>query len=392
MGNPITSQELAVMFEQLLAMPPSRAGKRLCSERELSSRLGVDRMKIQRSFDVLVDKGILARRPGSGTFVRKVPKSTQKSTRFNFGKKALSTNDLFAELSSTPIPRQIEKKHRKLKLGLLANDRWESETNRAMIAGIVERVKQEGHDLEVYSAIDSAGIPHSSAWLADNLRASSCDGYILWSFYAPLLHDAFDSKLPPAVFLGEGERQDDLNFAPLVRINLEDAIVRSLRLLAKENYRRIGFIHFHFPKRASSEQSIYDETLSKLGLSYRSMEPCSLDKRQTFEAVERMFNKSRPPEAVYVADDIVLRNVALAWEKLGIVPGVDIGVITHASRSNPLPPGYEWSKMEFHPFQAGRMAVDSLLQDISTVEEELCSFEHIAVWKPGKTHSISSKH
>lgn len=367
-------------------MPPSKAGKRLNSERTLSERFGIDRMKVQRALDVLVERGILARRPGSGTFVRKVPK-VSKGT---LGKSSFQASDLFAERSSTPIPRQIETKHRKLKLGLLTNERWESETNRAMVAGIVERVNQEGHDLEIYNASDNSREPHHSKKLRDRLRKSTCDGYFLWSLYAQIFHEAFGPKVPPAVYLGESDRQDDVNFAPMIRINLEDAIVRAVRLLNNEGYEKIGLIHFG-DFRAESEQMIYDDTLSKLGTSYRSMEACVLDQRKTLDAVKRMFLQPKSPEAIYVADDIIFRSVAPAFKKIGLVPGEDFGLITHASRGNPEPSGFKWSKMEFNPSQTGRMAVDSLLRDISTAEEELCSFEHIAVWKPGETHQIAGK-
>lgn len=392
MEGSISVQELAVILEQLLARRPSKAGQRLCSERDLASRLKVDRMKIQKAFDLLVQKGILARRHGSGTYVRKVPKASGKSVKIKWGDKFLGAQDLFAKPSAVPVRRQIRQEHRKLRLALLPNENWQSESNNLVFAGIKDRIKQEGHHLEIYTGHAQDGKVVSTKQLVDKLKKNPVDGYILWTPYLPILEEAFQGKNPPAVFIGAQAREIDLDCAPIVRIDLEDALVRGLRLLAREGYQRIALIGFASVERVGDDdQNIYEETMSRLGLSYRSVIFCPLNDKAVSVLVRRMFESPNRPEAVYVTDDIVLRHVLPIWKALEIIPGENLAVISQTNRGNALPPSYEWSRIEFHPFQVGRMAVDSLLQEIETAGEEICSFEHLGVWLPGKTHLLPGK-
>jgi hypothetical protein len=51
-------------------------GDRLPSERELAADAQVSRTTAVAAYEVLVDRGLLERRPGSGTFVRSRPRRT----------------------------------------------------------------------------------------------------------------------------------------------------------------------------------------------------------------------------------------------------------------------------------------------------------------------------
>ncbi len=371
-------------------MSPSKAGKRLCSERELAKRLNLDRMKVQKSFDLLVEKGILARRHGSGTYVRKVPRSSGEAVPIKLENRLLGAHDLFAEPSSTPLRRQIRREHRKLRLALLPNENWHSESNNLVFAGIRDRIRQEGHDLEVHTGNtrDRVGAAH----LVDELQKDPADGYILWTPYLPVLNKAFHGKNPPAVFIGAQAREIDLECAPIVRIDLEDALVRGVRKLAAQGHHRIALIGLASIERVGGvDRIIYDETMSKLGLPYRSAVFCPLDDKAAAKSIREMFEGPLCPDAVYVSDDIVLRHILPTWIALGLIPGENLAVISLSIRGHPLPELYDWSRIEFHPFQVGRMAVDSLLQEIETAGEAICSFEHLGVWIPGKTHLLAKE-
>lgn len=393
MEKTITVQELAGLLEQLLSKRPSRTGQRLCSERDLSARLKVDRMKIQKTFDFLVEKGILVRRHGSGTYVRKIPKGLKKSDRIKWGGDILKTEDLFAKPSTAPVRRQLRQEHRTLRLALLPT--WDSESNHSILDGIKDRVRREGHQIKTFTldqVLPEDVPPHTippDPKLVAKLQADPFDGYILWARYVPVMQMAFPDQNPPCVYLGSGARENDLNCAPLVRVDLEDAMVRGLRLLAREGFQRIGLIRFaSMSRELEADQKLYDETLSQLGLEYRHIESCRLNEKEALATMRRMFSSKNKPQAVFVDDDILLRHIVTAWKALDIVPGENLAVITVANRGNSLPVDWDWSRLEFHPVQVGRMAVDCLLREIQTAGEELCSFEHLSVWRPGSTHRL----
>jgi len=394
MDKTISVQELADFLEQLLSKKPSKTGQRLCSERDLGEKLNIDRMKVQKAFGLLMEKGIITRRIGSGTYIRKVPKRSGSSQQILWnGDTPVKVEALFAKPSPVPARHQINQEHRSLKLALLPT--WESESNNSILGGIKDRVRREGHEIKTYrikQATKEDVPPHTippDPKLVAKLKEERFDGYILWARYVPVMEQAFPGQSPPCVYIGSGSRDEDLNSAPLVRIDLEDAAVRGLKLLAKEGYEKIGMIRYSSMSRdVVEDERLYHEVLDRFGLSYRNVASCKLKTANAQNIVKKMFLGKDRPQAVFVDDDVLLHYLAAEWANQGITPGKDLAVITISNRGNALPAGWDWSRLEFHPEQVGRMAVDCLLQEIQTAGEELCSFEHLSVWRPGATHQI----
>lgn len=379
-------EELTAILEILLGGHPSRSGKRLCSERELASRLNIDRMKIQKAYDALVERGILARRHGSGTYVRKVPRLSDPSAKAKLGDQNIHSAELFAESSQAVIPRQISKEHKKLQLAVVLNQMWKSNSNDNIFAGIKDRTQHENHSLKMVGKKGTL-LDESDPALIQALQASTADGFILWATYGKAFHAAFPDLRPPVVFIGSLNRETDIEFSPLVRIDLEEASIRGLQLLGKAGHKRIGFIGFKSKERHwNQDEILYDKTMQEMGSSYRSTGFCSLAKGDAKIVAKSMFATSERPDAVYVADDIVLAQILPVWKSMGIIPGQNLGVITLSACGNPLPQEFKWSRLEFNPFQTGRMAVDSLLLEIESAAEQACSFAHLAEWHPGETH------
>lgn len=392
MSKTLENSLLADIFEQALSQPPSKAGRRLRSERELSTALGIDRMRIQRAMDMLVEKTILVRRHGSGTFLRKVPKISSKNLRLpnEENMPEVTPKILLADPITQPQRKQVSSESRKLQLVLIDDKRWDSDSNHSIFAGIADRVKQTKHGLRI-RPIDSRNNNTSSLEkLAEELRASPADGYILRPGHAVALHLAFDGKIPPVVYVGAGAKHTDMRCSPVVRVDLEEAISRAVRLLAEQGHKRIAFIGYSSTTRSQEEDEVYNDTMEKLNLSFRASAFCPPNAKEARQRIREMFSGRVLPTAVYVGDDTIVSHVIDEWKAMGIKPGKDIAVIIMTARGNPQLPELKWSRMEFHPFQVGRMAVDALLQEIQTAGEELCSFAHLAAWKPGATHLITS--
>ena len=378
------------LLEDVLSRPPCEAGLRLRSECDVADLLGVHRMKIQRTFNLLVERGILVRRKGSGTFIRKVPPTTSEVDVPYWEGRPVAASDFLAAPAKAPVRKQSSREHRQLNLALITYDwTWDSVSASSILKGVQDRAKQEGHRLKIYSAhFPSSRNPETRRSLLKKLRSNPIDGCLLYTTLGSILTEAFGENPPPAVFIGGATRAIDLSCVPVVRHNLEDSTRRGVALLAEEGYKRIGLIGYADPIRGEEEKEVYRDIMAKLGLDYCSIAHCPLNVEGTTKVLKRMFGGRNQPEAVYVADDVVLRNAMEAFTVLKIIPGKNLGVIALSNKYDPLPADFQWSSLEFNQFQVGRMALDNLLLEIQTAGEHICSFEHIAVWRPGETHRL----
>ncbi|MFT5197103.1 MAG: GntR family transcriptional regulator [Cellvibrionaceae bacterium] len=62
-------QKIADDIEEQIVSGELQSGDRIQSERELSQELGVNRLTVRRAFNVLVERGLIDRRHGGGTYV-----------------------------------------------------------------------------------------------------------------------------------------------------------------------------------------------------------------------------------------------------------------------------------------------------------------------------------
>jgi DNA-binding LacI/PurR family transcriptional regulator len=384
---------LSQALEKALSQPPAEAGMRLKSSRQLAKLLGTDHMTVQRAYDRLIADGILAQRHGSGTYLRKVtrlPGAEAMLARVKVGDKCFSANELFARPSRENSRRQMPVQQQQLHLEFWGHVKPREQhpvakSSRSILDGIVARARQTGHRITLHDFLSDLGQADVLEELRQRLRRTPGDGYIVESHQAHFFQQAFGRDLPPCVYIFTGKAMADCE--PIIRLDQDEALVRGLRLLAGQGAQRIGLFGLGQTWRTEQEQHLYAATLADLGLTYRAAEfPLLHDSESIRAAVARLFSSSAPPEAVYCADDVLLHDLIPAFAAKGIRPGRNLALITMANVGNPLPRGYNWSRLEFSPVQVGRLVVDSLVQDIQTAGEELCSFSHQAAWKPGDTH------
>jgi len=383
LSNLLSSQELAAFFQNLLSCPPCETGKRLCSERSLAERLKIRRKSVQLAFDLLVEEKILVRRHGSGTFVRKVPPPPSGKVIAKVNGRAISVNEMFAEAAKAPIRRQMLDQHKRLRLSLFLSEKWGGETAYSAMEGIKARARQTGHILKIYTVNEQGAVDFDAGAI---LRGKPFDGCLFWDISPEIASKICGGEPSNVVFFGASSREMDLLCEPIVRLNLEDAITRGVQRLNEQGFRRIALIGHESSRRSSSELLVYEKAMASLKLKYRAAFFCILDDASVACEVKKLFCSRNPPEAVYVSDDIVLRHLVRAWKGIKIFPGENLGVVTLSNQNNPLPVGYDWSQMQFNPFQIGRSVLDSLLLKIQAAGESICSFEHLASWKPGATH------
>jgi GntR family transcriptional regulator len=85
------------------------AGHKLPSEHELAERYGVGRPTVRQATDVLIQRGLLMRKRGSGTFVRHVPAQVDlfslAGTLVSFDRGGIEST---SRLLGTPIERRIQ--------------------------------------------------------------------------------------------------------------------------------------------------------------------------------------------------------------------------------------------------------------------------------------------
>ena len=379
-------QPLVAALTEQLARVPARTGARLLPGRKLAIMFGVSYMHLRHAIGQLVEQELLVRRHGSGVYVRKMPPAATVPS--GAAKRLSATFSIFAA-EKRPLRLRPEARQVQLHLGLWTGRDSPgaviSATNRGLVTGTIQRVRERGHRLTIHHLGTQAEMPEA-AQLTAQVRAHPHDGHIIPDNWAPVMRAAFGDARPPCACIGYSFAEDDDGW-PMISIDLADAIRRGVRRLAAEGFHRIGLINLEAPGHpAEPERAVYERTMADLGLRYRAAVGAGMELADGKAAARQLFQRPAPPDAVYVADDVVLAGVAAALPGLGLTPGRNLGLITLACRGNPLPAGYDWSRLEFDPLQVGRMTVDSLLLEIESAGEQLCSFAHRAAWRPGKTH------
>lgn len=384
-----TDQIRDFLLQGLLATP-ARAGMRLKSEPELAVLLKTKRGRVRLVIDELVASGVLSRQSGSGTFLRKVPHLPTGAPAPSLPSFLATINPALIFAETTPQSnhqRRPRQENRTLNLALVADHRFRdtspSFTYRSILSGMKERAQRDHHR---FIQIDIASDEFSREVADDLVRqldTNALDGCLVRAVKGDWIDDILKERNIPRAHFSDFRTPEIPH--PCIMLDPTDALRSALLQLHGEGCRRIG--HFELAGRllAPGIRECFVSTMNQLGLPAGRAEYLELEPEQILQGVRRMLAFDQPPDGVYVGDDVLLHHLVPAWKKCHVKPGKDFSVITLACRGNPLPGKLEWSRMEFDPYQVGRMAMDTLLQSIQTVEGELCSFVHVAAYIAGAT-------
>ena len=382
---------LEKVLEYALSRPPSSAGLRLRSERDLAALLETDHFKVRKSLSELVRRGVLVRRHGSGTYVRKVPKASQT---YSSNTMKIPSESLFAadQLEQGYVPPLEPMKHQQqLHLGLWSDLEPEQMASRqALIGGISSQTKRAGHILSMHSISGDDGKMISVSELSKRLKGSPCDGYLVGSWSADMFLEAMGTDQKPIVYFSDSSRS--VTHEPMVLLDSHEAIHRGVRLLGECGYGRIGLIGLEIPDDPgeSTVPSLkeYERAIKDFGLAYHAADFAQANVNESMAATRRMLDRPEPPEAILVIDDIVLNGVAEALKADGILPGRDLAVIAVTNVSSKLPRGVDWSRLEFDAEALGERIVNTLLGLLQTAGMRANSSATYVKWRPGKTHLL----
>jgi DNA-binding LacI/PurR family transcriptional regulator/DNA-binding transcriptional regulator YhcF (GntR family) len=377
----------ALRFE--LTRPPAAAGQRLINERQLAQMLGANRMTIRRSLDELEKQGLIIRRHGSGTYIRKIPTSATCPVDYQPTSESIVVTEMMEDQPSRLQPDPTKKQ---LTLGLWGDMHCTTQANKLLLEGITQQVSNLNHRLHMccleYAEDGLTRIEN----IVDELEKVPCDGYIVNSnlvdHFIDAYHKVWGQSLPPLVQVWPGTILP--TFEPLIQTDSMQAIERATCRLIEQGYRHITYVGMmgHIGPTARTVLG-YQLAMQSAGLKLqrevRLQSIMHLD-CQWKPVLKALLDGPHCPEAICMSTENPLPVLYELMCERGIKPGRDIGIITVANEGIALPQGEDWSTMVFHPRMVGNMAVNSLVDVIGTAGQKLCSFSHQANWRPGKTH------
>ena len=386
-----SSDTVALAIQRVLSRPPAAVGKRLRSEQELAGLLNIGRWRIRESITQLVDRGILVRRRGSGTYVRKIPSMVEASLNSS-DDLPIESHTLFAsDIAEGITALQPTSRQKQLQLSLWTD--WDVNTHatiQVILTSIVHRVQETGNHLSLHSLVERENVPLSTQALSQRLTERAYDGYLVLNRWSKPFAQAMSAVKGSVLFFYHSTQL--LGDPSLVTFDTEEATQRAMMVLAEEGFQKIGVLGFQDPSGPRDfKEANYDAFASRIGLKYRAVEFTDKSPSAIWDATRRMFDRPDRPEALYVAHDHALATILDALRSLGIEPGRNLGLITLSNRVGlSLPHGYQWSRMEFDAERLGIAVVDELLRLIQSTDAPPMAQTFHATWRPGKTHLRSS--
>lgn len=381
-----TVEQFTGLLEYALSRPPSAAGRKVKSYRELSKDFNVSHSLVKTSLSQLEKKGLIFRKHGSGTYVRRVP----NETRFRFSSSQADKNIFKDDLEDSPIISAPAKySQAKLNLGIIGVVKSNAVLTNFVMQAIGGEISQRGHSLSVHYIDQERTDAENLKRLETFINNSSCEGYLVNGQYAADELEFIKKQNVPTLYFIVGRLL--VKHEPIIMMDGADAVERAIVKLIEQGYKKIALLGLGSPSRMYDryESHIYQRTMEQHSIGYRRIElvsPRNFDFKNSAIAMENLLNDSNKPEAVVIADDNLMPGVVGTLENTGIKPGRDLGIIALSNKGIPLPNGYNWSRFEFNPEYFGKALVDNLLWMMQRADSEMENLNILARWQEGDTH------
>lgn len=388
-----TVEELYWRMRRCLAAPPSRAGISIKSEPALAKMLGLKRPTVRKVIDRFVEEGVLVRRNGSGTYVRKVAAGDDVNEAVDPLFAAESIFNVIEERQQRREPLNADKR---IRIGTV----WDlnsqpSGVYKRIFDGLSARASEIGAIVEVHPLVKQRHSKDARLRVRKALAADTFDGLIVSSYDELVLEVMSEQKHRPVVYLDFANRDWNLrtDLVPMVSFDLRHAMIDALKRLFALGHRKIAVIGFsHGDTRVIEQQEdqiLYEYVMGRLGIEDRHTVFLSVDDASNQRLLEGFWRGSDAPTAAYFCDDVALIRAFPILAKLGCVPGQNLAVITHSNKELPLPAGPKWSRMEFDPLQVATLTLDAIVAEMKSSLPDIISLAHKPTWIEGDSHYFS---
>jgi hypothetical protein len=409
----LSAEEIADTLVGVLLAGQVHAGMRLRSLHDLTEIFRTDYRRVHNAIGVLTKRGILSKRPGSGTYIRRLPMAADAGNPsplfWNLKAEEILSMSDDVRTRRRPLPQ-----NRHLEFHFWADTHWKDPVRATVILGMEDVLSPLGHQITTCSMTDPSGQHIEKRELVKRLHAHPADGYLTMDWVAESYAVQFAATGKLWLTLGFS---GPLRHQPGMILDCVEAVDRGTQSLIEGGCRRVALLSWLNAERnweSDFERFYYSHALHHAGIEdYNVARYVRFDAAEVRRALAEMLDSKLPPDGLYLADDNLLPFVAGELERRGIVPGRDLGVVTlwnedisgktlmherteggattiwHEDFSFVSP--YKWSRMEQSPRQFGRVLAQNLLSASQSANARLANYTILADWKPGNTHLRTSK-
>jgi len=382
--------QLEAALAYALSAPPTKAGRRLKSERELEQALGLGRRQVNAAMNRLAERGLIVRQRGAGTFVRKL--AALEAGALERGRSAWAQlSDIEAEAlfhhESGPSESRLER-HRPLHLAFWGDWLGSTTPRERALTEMARLVQRGGHTFSIHSIVQDKHVPQPVELVRRQLQQSPADGYLVVERWAEHFIEALGGRDVPIVLCGGGIDGPEL---ALPRVySSHRTIARAARVFADAGLNRIAHLGLFDPYHSIGVQrQRYQHAMAGLDLEPFKQELVHFQNASPDRSVANLLDRGGLPEAVYLSDDHLLPPLTAGLKQRGLTPGRDLALICLTNRGVTAMPDPGWSRFEMDLTRVAQLTVQALLNQLAEGDPCPCSLAVEAAWMPGTTHTLT---